>query len=193
MWTLRGGSKQVYTLLLKSLIVKGLVKNVLLNVVLSHKVRHLDFRMLLVSLFYRGSALKFIIDNWMLLCVALVSGLLLVTPVLQGAMDLGLSPTLVVQMMNKERANLLDVRTLPEFNEEHIVGSEHLDLLELQNKLNQVQKNKQQPLIMVCASGSRSQKAVAIAKKLGFEQVHSLSGGLKSWREASLPTQKKTL
>ena len=108
-------------------------------------------------------------------------------------MDLGLSPTLVVQMMNKERANLLDVRTLPEFNEEHIVGSEHLDLLELQNKLNQVQKNKQQPLIMVCASGSRSQKAVAIAKKLGFEQVHSLSGGLKSWKEASLPTQKKTL
>lgn len=193
MWTLRGGSKQVYTLLLKSLIVKGLVKNVLLNVVLSHKVRHLDFRMLLVSLFYRGSVLKFIIDNWMLLCVALVSGLLLVTPVLQGAMDLGLSPTLVVQMMNKERANLLDVRTLPEFNEEHIVGSEHLDLLELQNKLNQVQKNKQQPLIMVCASGSRSQKAVAIAKKLGFEQVHSLSGGLKSWKEASLPTQKKTL
>ncbi len=173
--------------------MKGLVKNVLLNVVLSHKVRHLDFRMLLVSLFYRGSVLKFIIDNWMLLCVALVSGLLLVTPVLQGAMDLGLSPTLVVQMMNKERANLLDVRTLPEFNEEHIVGSEHLDLLELQNKLNQVQKNKQQPLIMVCASGSRSQKAVAIAKKLGFEQVHSLSGGLKSWKEASLPTQKKTL
>jgi hypothetical protein len=73
--------------------------------------------MLIVRLFYRGSVLKFIIDNWMLIAVALVSGLLLVTPVLQGAMDSGLSSTLVVQMMNKERACLVDVRSLPEYNE----------------------------------------------------------------------------
>ena len=153
----------------------------------------LDFRMLLVQLFYRGSVLKFIIDNWMLLSVALVSGVLLVTPVLQGLMDLGLSPSLVVQMMNKERAQLLDVRTYPEYSEEHIVGSEHLAMSELEAKLTQVQKNKQLPLIMVCASGARAQKAVSVAKKLGFEQVHSLSGGLKAWKEASLPTQKKTV
>jgi rhodanese-related sulfurtransferase len=137
--------------------------------------------------------LKFIIDNWMLLCVALVSGLLLVTPVLQGVMDLGLSPSLVVQMMNKERALVLDVRSYPEFSEEHIVGAQHLVLLELEAKLTQTQKNKQLPLIMVCASGARAQKAVSIAKKLGYEQVHSLSGGLKAWKEASLPTQKNTL
>ncbi|MFN0003386.1 MAG: rhodanese-like domain-containing protein [Burkholderiaceae bacterium] len=137
--------------------------------------------------------MNFIIDNWMLLSVALVSGLLLVTPVLQGVMDLGLSPSLVVQMMNKERAHVLDVRSYPEFCEEHIVGAQHLALLELQAKLSQTQKNKQLPLIMVCASGSRAQKAVSIAKKLGYEQVHSLSGGLKAWKEASLPTQKNTL
>jgi len=129
----------------------------------------------------------------MLLCVALVSGLLLVTPVLQGVMDLGLSPSLVVQMMNKERALVLDVRSYPEFSEEHIVGAQHLVLLELEAKLTQTQKNKQLPLIMVCASGARAQKAVSIAKKLGYEQVHSLSGGLKAWKEASLPTQKNTL
>jgi len=129
----------------------------------------------------------------MLLSVALVSGLFLVTPVLQGVMDLGLSPSLVVQMMNKERARVLDVRSYLEFSEEHIAGAQHLALLELQAKLTQTQKNKQLPLIMVCASGSRAKKAVSIAKKLGYEQVHSLSGGLKAWKEASLPTQKNTL
>ena len=137
--------------------------------------------------------MNFIIDNWMLLSVALVSGLFLVTPVLQGVMDLGLSPSLVVQMMNKERARVLDVRSYLEFSEEHIAGAQHLALLELQAKLTQTQKNKQLPLIMVCASGSRAKKAVSIAKKLGYEQVHSLSGGLKAWKEASLPTQKNTL
>ena len=88
---------------------------------------------------------------------------------------------------------MLDVRTYPEYSEEHIVGSEHLAMPELEAKLTQVQKNKQLPLIMVCASGARAQKAVSVAKKLGFEQVHSLSGGLKAWKEASLPTQKKTV
>jgi rhodanese-related sulfurtransferase len=29
-----------------------------------------------------------------------------------------------------------------------------------------------------------------VAKKLGYDQAQSLSGGLKAWREANLPVQK---
>jgi rhodanese-related sulfurtransferase len=46
------------------------------------------------------------------------------------------------------------------------------------------------PLILVCASGMRSNRAVAIAKKLGYEQAQSLSGGLKAWKAANLPVEK---
>ena len=46
------------------------------------------------------------------------------------------------------------------------------------------------PLILVCQSGARSGRAVAIAKKLGFEQAQSLGGGLASWRAANLPVEK---
>jgi rhodanese-related sulfurtransferase len=53
-----------------------------------------------------------------------------------------------------------------------------------------VAKNKSQPLILVCASGLRSKRAVAVAKKLGYEQAHSLTGGLKAWKEANLPIEK---
>jgi rhodanese-related sulfurtransferase len=45
-------------------------------------------------------------------------------------------------------------------------------------------------LILVCASGARSSRAVATAKKLGYENVHSLSGGMGAWRSASLPVEK---
>jgi rhodanese-related sulfurtransferase len=42
----------------------------------------------------------------------------------------------------------------------------------------------------VCASGPRANRAVAIAKKLGYENAQALAGGLKAWREASLPVEK---
>ena len=51
-------------------------------------------------------------------------------------------------------------------------------------------KNKAVPLILVCQSGARSSRAVATAKKLGYEKVQSLSGGLAAWKTASLPVEK---
>jgi rhodanese-related sulfurtransferase len=53
-----------------------------------------------------------------------------------------------------------------------------------------VVKNKSVPVILVCQAGSRSSRAAAQAKKLGYERAQSLAGGLKAWREASLPTEK---
>jgi rhodanese-related sulfurtransferase len=46
------------------------------------------------------------------------------------------------------------------------------------------------PLLLVCATGSRAQRAVAVAKKLGYEQAQAVAGGLKSWKEANLPVEK---
>jgi rhodanese-related sulfurtransferase len=42
----------------------------------------------------------------------------------------------------------------------------------------------------VCDSGNRSDKAVAILRKLGFGQVFSLSGGIGAWQQAGLPVEK---
>ena len=51
-------------------------------------------------------------------------------------------------------------------------------------------KNKALPLIMVCGKGIRSNRAVAIAKKLGYENAQSLTGGMGAWRTANLPVEK---
>ena len=63
-------------------------------------------------------------------------------------------------------------------------------LWDLEAKLAGAVKNKSLPLILVCQSGARSGRAVVIAKKLGFEQAHSLGGGLASWKAANLPIEK---
>ncbi|CAM8644354.1 PspE Rhodanese-related sulfurtransferase [Comamonadaceae bacterium] len=134
--------------------------------------------------------MKFIIDNWMLIAIALSSGGLLMWPVLQGATAVGVDSSAVIQLINREKANVVDVSDVAEFAAGHIVGSKNLPLAELEAKLAGAVKSKTLPLVLVCQSGARSGKAVAIAKKLGYEQAQSLQGGLKSWKAANLPVEK---
>ena len=134
--------------------------------------------------------MKFILDNWMLIAIALSSGFFLLLPVVQGAAASGLSPSEAVLCMNREKALVIDVCGADEFAAGHVKGALHAPLNELETRLAGVAKNKSQPLIMVCASGMRSKRAQAAAQKLGYEKVHSLHGGLKAWKEANLPVVK---
>ena len=126
----------------------------------------------------------------MLISVALASGFMLFLPVMQGAATAGLSAQQAVQMINREKAQVIDVCSAEEFAAGHLIGARHVPLDQLEQQLAGVAKNKSQPLILVCASGLRSKRAVAVAKKLGYEQAHSLTGGLKAWKEANLPVEK---
>jgi rhodanese-related sulfurtransferase len=133
---------------------------------------------------------KFFIDNWMLISIAFASGALLLWPVLQGAAAVGIAPTAVVQMINRDKAVVVDVCQAEEFVQGHIVGSKNIPLAELEAKLPGLVKNKALPVILVCQTGARSGRAVATAKKLGYEQAQSLAGGLKAWKTANLPVEK---
>lgn len=134
--------------------------------------------------------MKFIVDNWMLIAIAVASGSLLLWPVLQGAAMAGLDPAGAVQLINREKGVVIDVCEPAEFAAGHVGGARNIPLGELESKLAGAVKNKALPLILVCQSGARSARAVAIAKKLGYEQAQSLGGGLASWRAANLPVEK---
>ncbi len=137
-----------------------------------------------------GICVKFIIDNWMLLAVAFASGAMLIWPVVQGATNAGLSAAGAVQLINREKAVVIDVCEASEYAAGHVGGAKNIPLGQLEEKLPGLVKNKSVPIILVCQSGARSGRAVAVAKKLGYEQVQSLGGGLGAWRSASLPIEK---
>ena len=138
----------------------------------------------------RTFAVDFFLNNWILVAIALTSGFFLVLPVLQGAAGAGISPAEAVQLMNRDKAVVVDVCSAQEFASAHVKGAVHVALDELDTRLADVVKDKTKPVIMVCASGMRSKRAVGMAQKLGYEQVHSLQGGLQAWKEANLPTAK---
>ena len=134
--------------------------------------------------------MKFVIDNWTLIAVAMASAGMLFWPVLKGATGGGLDAAQAVQLINREKAVVIDVCEANEYAAGHVGGAKNIPLNQLEEKLPGVVKNKALPVILVCQSGARSNRAVAIAKKLGYEQAQSLAGGLGAWRSANLPVEK---
>ncbi len=134
--------------------------------------------------------MKFFLDNWFLFFTAIVSGGLLLWPMLsRGAGGGRVTPAQAVQMINREKAVLIDVSEPAEYAGAHVVGSKNVPLASLEAS-GDLPKNKALPVVVVCPTGTRALRAVATLKKLGFENSHVLAGGLAAWREANLPVEK---
>ena len=134
--------------------------------------------------------MSFVLDNWYLFVTALVSGALLLWPTLAGGVGGGkVSAADAVRLINREKAVLIDVSDPAEYAAGHAVGARSVPLAGLETSRD-LPKNKSLPLVVVCPTGTRAQRAVVLLKKLGFENTTALAGGLAAWRAANLPTEK---
>lgn len=131
--------------------------------------------------------MDFIANNWMWLLLAVASGIMLLMP---GSSSAGLNCSQVVQLINHEKAVIIDVCGAEEFAKGHIAGAKNIRPEDFEGKLPDAVKEKTLPLVMVCASGARAARAAALAKKLGYENAQVLAGGMQSWREANLPVER---
>ena len=71
----------------------------------------------------------------------------------------------------KKGAIILDVRTLQEWNEGHINGSEHIVLNSIPDHIERI-KGFQKPIIAVCKSGGRSQSATDFLLQHGLDIIN---------------------
>jgi len=134
--------------------------------------------------------LSFVLENWYLFATALVSGGLLLWPTLAGGVGGGkVSAADAVRLINREKAVLIDISDPAEYAAGHAVGARSVPLAGLETSRD-LPKNKSLPLVVVCPTGTRAQRAVVVLKKLGFENTTALAGGLAAWRAANLPTEK---
>jgi rhodanese-related sulfurtransferase len=111
-------------------------------------------------------------------------------PVLAQGAASGLTTAQAVQLINREKAVVIDVCEPEEFAQGHVAGAKNVPLAQLEAQLPKWVKNKTTPVVMLCQAGSRAARAAAQAQKLGYAQAQPLAGGLKAWREASLPIDK---
>jgi rhodanese-related sulfurtransferase len=134
--------------------------------------------------------LSFIVNNWVLILAAVVSGTMLLWPMInKGAASGAISPADAVRLINHEKAVLIDVCEPAEFAAGHAVGARNVPLASLEGAKG-LPGNKSLPVVVMCATGARASRAAAQLRKAGYANVRPLAGGNAAWREASLPIEK---
>ncbi len=120
--------------------------------------------------------------------MAATSGGLLLWPTLQkGAGGIGTGEA--VQLINHKKAVLVDVSEPEEFAAGHAGGARNVPLGQLPDAKG-LPTNKTLPLVLMCPTGARAGRAAALLRKAGYEGAVAVSGGMRAWREANLPTEK---
>lgn len=74
-------------------------------------------------------------------------------------------------------ALIIDVRTVEEFNREHIPNAVNVPLDNIEN----IKYDKNTTLIVYCQTGIRSKEAVQKLSNLGYSSLYNLDGGLLNW------------
>lgn len=126
-------------------------------------------------------------SKWMIALVAL--SLAVVAPRLMGQ-DAAEVSVQQANGMSQQGALLLDVREESEYAALHAPQAKLMPLGDVSSRLKEIDAYKEKPVVVVCRSGRRSAKAVAILKEAGFTQVSNVQGGMIAWEQAGLATIK---
>lgn len=132
--------------------------------------------------------LIFIGQQWLLVGILMV----LVFLYIQGEIKRGgqtISVHQLTLLVNRENALILDVRESTEFKEGHIIDALHIPFAKLKERLAELDKYKDKPIIIVDKMGQHSGTAGKQLREAGFN-ISRLDGGMTEWRGSNLPVVK---
>ncbi|MCI0643066.1 MAG: sulfurtransferase [Gemmataceae bacterium] len=82
---------------------------------------------------------------------------------------------------------LVDVREESEFGKDHLPGAVHLGKGVLERDIEERVPDTAAPLVLYCGGGYRSALAADNLQKMGYNNVLSMDGGIRGWREKGYP------
>ena len=136
--------------------------------------------------------MQFIGNNFFPIIIALLSGFMLLWSLfgnrIRGIKEVDY--TAALQLINHKNALVLDVREESEYRDGHLLNAKLIPLGALKKRIGELEKYKNQPMVVVCRSGNRSGSACVIMGKHGFGQAYNLTGGVMAWQKAKLPLEK---
>ena len=138
--------------------------------------------------------MQFVSNNILPISIALFSGAMLFWSMfgnrIRGIKEVDC--TAALQLINHKNALVLDVRDEGEYKAGHILNSTPIQLGKLKERIGELEKYREQPIVVVCRSGNRSVPACVMLGKSGFNQAYNLTGGIIAWQKANLPLEKAT-
>src|SRR5262249_29263897 len=129
--------------------------------------------------------------NWMLILVFVLSGAMLLWPLIQRqispAKDIGnLEAT---RLINSSNALLVDLRETREYAGGRLPNAVHIPLSQFASRGAELTKQVDRPVVTYCMTGNRSRSAASALSRLGFKDIYCLRGGFKGWKDAGLPVE----
>lgn len=134
--------------------------------------------------------MEFINQNILLISIVVVSGLGLLWPMFARPSGNSVNPGEATLLINREDAIVVDVREADEFAAGHLPDARNIPGSKLAERISEIEKYKDKPVIVCCATGMRSNKACAELKKNGFSRINNLAGGVDAWVGAGYPIKK---
>lgn len=101
-----------------------------------------------------------------------------------------LSPANATQLINHEHAVVIDIRDKEVFKKGHIIDAQSMTEEDILKNPKKLEKYKNKPLILVCATGTTSQKLSTSLKQQGYN-ANALAHGMRAWNEAQMPVIKE--
>ena len=101
-----------------------------------------------------------------------------------------LSAQEVVNLVNTEKAVVVDIRDRKEFEAGHIVDAVNIPYASLEGRIDELASYKERPIVLACKMGQHSGAAGTLLKKNGFDNVSRLTGGIMEWRNQSMSVVK---
>ncbi len=100
------------------------------------------------------------------------------------------APDLAARLRRAPMPVILDVRGADEFAGElgHIAGAQNIALGDLPRRLRELERFKDDAVVLVCKTQMRSAKAAATLQDAGFRDVAVLRGGMEEWLRQGRPT-----
>jgi rhodanese-related sulfurtransferase len=136
--------------------------------------------------------MSFVQNNWMLIAVFVLSGGMLLLPLVQRRFSSvkDVTSAEATQLLNRRNAVLLDVREPNEFVGGRLPNALHIPLSQLAGRTSELAKLVSRPVVAYCDTGRKSASAAGALAKAGFQEIYSLHGGLAAWKKDGLPVEK---
>jgi rhodanese-related sulfurtransferase len=94
------------------------------------------------------------------------------------------------QLLEKDGAQLIDVRTPEEFAEGHLPNAKNMDVNDPDFTTHFAELDKNKPVLVYCRSGVRSLRAAGDLEDAGFTRIYNLDGGILKWEASGKPLEK---
>jgi rhodanese-related sulfurtransferase len=99
-----------------------------------------------------------------------------------------LSPQRAINLVNAEEGVFVDLRDATEFRKGHIVNAINIPATKLPERMVELEKYRDKPVVLVCKMGQQSGAAGKQLKAEKFAQVYKMTGGMMEWGNLQLPT-----